>query len=343
MNGGKNGESLWIEPSPKRNSITSKPTQSNDPSDLLRRLEKENTAIRQELKDSIREQTELKLDLKDSHRETRDQSLELRDLKKQNAQLQESKRQNTQLQAQLQEALRHRAQFTDNKREQMRKERDDMIHHIQQQEDIINRLKHDLFNRKSHMESLTLQTREAVEKKEIVEDGNRKLTKLNRELSENLTECKDDLLRLQPPSQISDSGVSDQYSVLHQQISRWVDDETEESQPLEQRFESLPMSGDGLPELLRKYLDIDDLRLAKKHPYTQPLVLRHLINSFLQDHILREDIDLFGLNPSTVALIKGIEQGMKLLEPKRGIYRRAFPSASYAFTLFQNNSSRGQP
>lgn len=201
----------------------------------------------------------------------------------------------------------------------MRHHQDDLLHHLEQQKDIINHLRHELFSRKTHMESLTMQTREAMEMKSNLEDANRKLIQLNRELSENLTECKDDLLRMQPPSQISDTEVSEHYSVLHQQIARWVDDETEESHSLEQRFEALPIEGDELPEVLRKHLNHDNLKLAKKYPNSQPLVLRHLITSFLDVHLLRGDIDLFGLDAGAAAVIRGVEHGMKLLEPKRGM------------------------
>lgn len=270
--------------------------------------------LRQELKDRVREVALLRQDLKSSELVVRDQSLELRALKKQSVQLQEVRRQH----AQLQDAHRSRTQSTDHQRDQMRKEHDELIHHLEQQRDTINFLRHDQFHRKSHIESLTMQTREAVEMKENLEDVNRKLKTLNRELSENLTECKDDLLRMQPPSQISDTEVSEHYSVLHQQIARWVDDGTEESHPLEQRFEALPMNCDELPEILREHLDHDNIRLAKKYPNAQPLVLRHLINSFLDAHILNGDVDLFGLDDGADAVIKGVEHGMKLLEPKRG-------------------------
>ena len=164
-----------------------------------------------------------------------------------------------------------------------------------------------------------MQTRQAVEMKNNLENANRKLQQLNRELSENLTECKDDLLRMQPPGQISDAEVSEHYSALHQQIARWVDDETEDSPPLEQRFEALPFDSGEIPETLRKYLKNDVLQLGKKYPNSQPLVLRHLIVWFLDTHILRQDVDLFGLADATAAVIREVEHSMKLLEPKRGM------------------------
>lgn len=259
---------------------------------------------------------DLLLDFRDQQKENREQSLELRDLKKQNALLQEVKRQH----AQLQDAHRARNEMTDNQREQIRKERQELIEQVHLQEDIILQLKHEIHKRKNHMESLTLQTREANEEKANLELANQKLAKQNRALSENLTECKDDLLRLQPPSQMSDSEISDQYSNLHQQISRWVDDETEDSQMLEYRFENIMAKNDDLPEILRKYIRNDHLRLAKKHPNAQPLILRYIIHSYLDDCIFGDDIHFFGLDSRTTELLRGIEQGMGRLEPQRGMY-----------------------
>lgn len=290
----------------------------------LKPLEREGVNPRQQLKDQSHEVSLLRRELKESERVIREQSLELRDWKKQCAKLQEVSRQN----ALLQDASRNRAQSIDHLREQMRQEHDELIHHLNQQRDTINHLRLELINRKTHIESLTMQTREAVEIRGNLEDANRKLKHLNRELSENLTECKDDLLRMQPPSQISDTEVSEHYSALHQHIARWVDDETEESHPLEQRFEALPIHGDELPEMLRKHLHNDSLKLAKKYPTAQPLVLRHLITSFLDAHVLRGDMDLFGLDAGAAAVIRGVEHGMKLLEPKRGKFGRNLPSGA---------------
>ena len=286
-----------------------------DPSTEATPLERGPTSLRQQLKDHIREVSLLRRELKNSDRTIREQSLELRDWKKQCAKLQEVSLQN----AHAPDELHGGTKLIDEQREQMRQQQEDLLHHLEHQKNIINHLKHELFSRKTHMESLTMQTRQAMEMKNNLEDANRKLQQVNRELSENLTECKDDLLRMQPPGQISDTEVSEQYSVLHQQIARWVDDETEDSVLLEQRFEALSVDSGEIPEMLRKYLKNDVVQLGKKYPNSQPLVLRHLIDVFLDAQIVRRDVDLFGLDASAAAVIRGVEHGMKLLEPKRGM------------------------
>ena len=212
---------------------------------------------------------------------------------------------------------------TKNLREEMLNEREDEpFRYIRHLEEVNHHLEHDLQNCRSQMESLTSQAQEALETKDHVEEINRKLTMLNRELLENLTECKDDLLRLQPPDQMSDTEVAEHYVTLHQHIARWVDEEVDKSQELESRFEALPWKCDKLPERLREYLTDEILRLAKNHLNAQPLILRHIINSFLETHLLRKDVGLFGLGSFAAAVVRGIERGMKLLQPTRGTFGR---------------------
>lgn len=235
--------------------------------------------------------------LREADRVNEEQHREIRDLKKHNAE--------------LREVLR---------KENIQGEKDRLWETIDRLECHAYQCKLELHRRKVHMESLTQQTRDAIEEKNEAEIAVRKLARENRSLQENLTECKDDLLRLQPPSQISDSELSEQYSSLHQQISKWVDDETEDSQLLEKRFEDLSITKEDLPELLRKSLSNEHLRLGKKQPSSLPLILRYIIHYHLDQHIFREDIHLFGLDDHNTRLLRGIEQGMKKLEPPRGKY-----------------------
>lgn len=238
---------------------------------------------------------EKRSNLKEADRVIDEQHREVRDLKKHNAE--------------LREALR---------KENIQGEKDRLWETIEGLESTAYHYKFELHRRNAHMESLTQQTRDAIEEKKDAEIAVRKLARENRNLQENLTECKDDLLRLQPPSQISDSELSEQYSSLHQQISKWVDDETEDSQLLEKCFEDLSITKEDLPELLQKSLNNELLRLGKKQPSSLPLILRYIIHCHLDQHIFREDIHLFGLNDHNTCLLRSIELGMKELEPSRG-------------------------
>ena len=255
-------------------------------------------------RDSKDEIDELKREIKFLGRENRDQSLELRDLKKQNAQ--------------LREACRVRNESADTHRDQMHHERSKFYEHVEGLEDHIAYLKQELIKRKTLVESLTLQTREENDSKATHEATARKLQKQNRDLHENLTECKDDLLRLQPPSQIPDSELAEQYSSLAQHISRWIDDETEDSQGMETCFETLSKAED-LPKSLKPYLTDEHIRLGKKSPNAQPFIIRFVVHRYLEHHIFGNDVYLFGLDPRSIGLFEGIEQGMQSLEPPRGM------------------------
>lgn len=252
--------------------------------------------------------------LQSSGRENRDQSLELRDLKRRLTKLQEQSAQLREQNGLLREAYQtHQARGE----KLSRSERSKYSEHIEMLENHISHLEHERHKRETHMEFLTEQTREANDGKERLEADARKLQRQMRELSANLTECKDDLLRLQPTSQVSDNEISERFSNLDQQIAGWVDDKTEDSTMLEAKFGSIK-TVDDLPELLRMFATPDHLRVARKYPNSQPLLLRYFIHCYLQTFILSSDVYLFGLDGRNIALVQGVEQGMKQLEPRRG-------------------------
>lgn len=270
----------------------------------VQHLHREIDGLSREVEELRKKYDDKRYDLKMADREIGEQIREMRDLKKQNAE--------------LRDALRVMDGLTDKQKDEVQMERDQLYEHIEMLDNNIMHFKSELHKRRLHMESLTQQTRDAIDQKVEAENVARRLARENRNLNENLTECKDDLLRLQPPSQISDSELSEQYSSLHQQISKWVDDETEDSQLLEQRFEDLSNGKEDPPELLRKYIGGELLRLGKKHANSLPLILRYVIHHHLDQHVFRDDIHLFGLDNRNTQFLRGIEQGMKKLEPQRG-------------------------
>lgn len=253
-------------------------------------------------------------DLQTSHRENRDQSLELRDLKRRLSKFHEQS-------AQLREQnnlLREAYQAHQARGEKLSKsERTKYNEHFELLENHISHLQHERHKRETHLESLTEQTREANTSKERLEIEMRKLQRQMREISANLTECKDDLLRLQPTSQVSDNEIAEQFSNIDQQIAGWVDDKTEDATVLEEQMDGIK-TVDDLPELLRIFATPDQLRLAKKYPDSQPLLLRYFVHCYLQTFILSSDVYLFGLDARNIALLQGMEEGMKQLEPRRG-------------------------
>ena len=296
---------------PKKALPKSKPNQPTKlaESETLDALEKDYRDLQNAYDDSRR-------DLHTTSRENRDQSLELRDLKRRLANLQEQN-------AQLREEnglLREAYQVHQARGEKLSKsERNKYNENFEKLENHISHLQHERHKRETHMEFLTEQTREANNGKERLEAEARKLQRQMRDLSANLTECKDDLLRLQPTSQVSDNEISEQFSNLDQQIAGWIDDQTEDSAVLEGKIGSLK-TVDDLPEQLRMFATPDHLSLAKKYPDSQPLLLRYFIHCYLQTFILSGEVYLFGLDERSIALLQGMEEGMKQLEPRRGIF-----------------------
>ena len=280
-------------------------------SEALENLE----ALEKDYRDQKKAYDDTRQDLQSSSRENRDQSLELRDLKRRVAKLQE---QNSQLREQT-GLLREAYQAHQARGEKLSKsERNKYNERVEMLENHIAHLQHERHKRETHMEFLTEQTREANDGKERLEAEARKLQRQMRDLSANLTECRDDLLRLQPTSQVSDNEISEQFSNLDQQIAGWVDDRTEDTTVLEENIGSIK-TVDDLPELLRMFATADHLRLAKKYPDSQPLLLRYFVHRYLQTFILSSEVYLFGLDTHNIALLQGMEEGMKQLEPRRGI------------------------
>lgn len=167
------------------------------------------------------------------------------------------------------------------------------------------------------MDQLTFQTREANEEKAAHESKIQNLQKQNNRLNEDLTECRDDILRLQPPTPIPDSKIAEAYSALYQQIAGWVDDEAEESQSMESRLADIANDKDA-SDLLKAYIDPDLIRLTKKYAEAEPLILRYIIQLHLHRVILADDIYLFGLDEHNITILRSIEHAMDDLEPKRG-------------------------
>ncbi|KAI4211508.1 MAG: hypothetical protein LQ351_005684 [Letrouitia transgressa] len=257
-------------------------------------------------KDSDRSQKhdydELHKDFKKVYRENREQAFELRDLKKQNAQLIEAVRL-----LEKNEPRNHKEMFMHER---------SLYEHIRLLEDHIEYLKSQMDKSKHHMESLTFQTREANEEKVALEAKILNLERQNQRLNNDLTECRDDIMRLQPPSQIPDSKIAEQFANLYQEIASWVDDKCEDSQMMDSQLGNLYANKES-PDHLKTYLDGDMIRLVKRNPEAEPLILRYVIHCQLHQLILNDRIYFFGLDDHTENIVRSVEESMGELEPKR--------------------------
>ena len=253
-----------------------------------------------------RTHSELIDELRTTNRDLRQQSLGLRNVRKQNVQLREaySKLYN---------------EMAEDPQRLSKRERSKYHEHFELIQQHLAFAQHEVGKRDAHIEMLTKQTREANHERDELDGENRRLQRQVQGLSANLTECKDDLLRLQPTSQTSDSEIAERYSNLCQQIASWVDDQTEDVETLEERFRGLSTTdGLNLDPTLALYTTQDHLKLAQEHPDSVPLLLQYLIHRYLSQHVLGESIFFYGLDVRNVGLIQQIEHGMKLLEPRRG-------------------------
>ena len=265
---------------------------------------------------------DLKQQYKICNRENREQSLELRNIKRQNVTLKETY-------IKIQDEL-----HSDPSHGKLSKhEKSKYLEHFDYLEQKADHYKNEFQKRETHLTYLTKQTRDANSDREAIEDDNRKLQRKIRELSTNLTECRDDLLRLQPTSQQTpDTEIVDRYSNLCQQVAGWVDDQTEDPDVLEQYFDQLKGIND-LPQELRGDVSIRQFKFAKQSSECLPLLLQYLIHCRIQAEVLGPQIFVFGLDEGHVALLQGIEEGMTELEPKRGMSPFSPPRSRRQLTM----------
>ncbi|SLM40395.1 hypothetical protein LPUS_01406 [Lasallia pustulata] len=153
------------------------------------------------------------------------------------------------------------------------------------------------------------------------EDALKKMHEKAGLLQSQLQECKDDLFRLQPLNQISDSTILQQYEILNQQIASWID-----------TFfcwidgENALREASGRP--LHPHFQVEDASLQglfASSPNAAEYWLRGWLHSRLQMEVFVEGIYLSCLPEDYVELIKVIEQSMRALKPKRG---KSMPTSS---------------
>ena len=252
---------------------------------------------------------DMRKELKAEKRENREQSLELRDLKRQNITMKEAY-------AAIQRELQQMSESGSKSGKVTKSEKAKYFEHFEMLEEKAAYFENEFRKRDTHLSYLTKQTRDANSDKENLEDETRRLNRKIRELSTSLTEARDDLLRLQPTAQISDSEIAEQYSNLCQQIAGWVDDATEDTEALETYFERI----NNLNELhtsIRDDVTNRMLGFAKKQQECLPLLLQHLIHCKVREEILSTRIYLYGLDDTHTNLLRGIEESMADLTPKR--------------------------
>ena len=123
-----------------------------------------------------------------------------------------------------------------------------------------------------------------------------------------LQKCKDDLFRLQPMVQPTDSELCDEFDGLCNRIVDWVDTELV-------AFDNGP-HGSGYPLAARGDPDIKAL-LENKNDLAEH-ILASTIHRFIQSGLFRSEVVLFGLSPKEAAFLQETEHHMAKLQPQRG-------------------------
>ena len=137
---------------------------------------------------------------------------------------------------------------------------------------------------------------------------------LQKQLAEtqcDLAACKDDLFRLQPVSQISDSEIANDFEMINQHIIKWVDmriDELEEAHP-DMPTERLFSTGTNM-----KAADF-----VMEYPRAGEFYARHLIHQQLYKTIFISGLEIFGLSEREVSLWEAVLDSVHELVPPRGM------------------------
>ena len=132
-------------------------------------------------------------------------------------------------------------------------------------------------------------------------------------------------MRLQPTSQVADSEIGDRFSALCEQITTWVDNQTEDTDALEDRFDKIKTVEDlNMDPILGHYLNENHIRLIQDVPDALPMLVQYLIHCCLVQYVLGNEIFFYGLDIRNIGLLKEVEDGMKKLEPARGEQPKGF-------------------
>ena len=137
---------------------------------------------------------------------------------------------------------------------------------------------------------------------------------------EELQKCKDELFDLQPPSQISDVQIGNEWERLCGNITRWIDDQGDGMGSLYSELKRLKQM-DEFTETVALYWGDDRQELAhhaNRYPYIIDVLIRYNIHCLLEKRIFDESVYMFGLRHKSAELLTMIEKQMNALDPRRG-------------------------
>ncbi len=169
-------------------------------------------------------------------------------------------------------------------------------------------------------ETTTTQLEKLRAEKAKVEEVARKTHLKLQAKEEELQKCKDELFDLQPPSQISDVQIGNEWERLCGNITRWIDDQAGGMGSLYSELKRLRQM-DEFTDTVALYWGDDRQELAhhaNRYPYITDVLIRYNIHCLLEKRIFDESVYMFGLRHRSAELLTMIEKQMNALDPPRG-------------------------
>lgn len=190
------------------------------------------------------------------------------------------------------------------------------------------------FCEKTHKE-----VQEANDRGSAAEEEERKWKLKAKELSDELSQCKDELFSLQPHWGASDTQIASDWDSLCQQITRWVDDEAEFTKELLEQLTDLKQRGH-LTSTILKYWAPDRQLIVNRYDLNDDLdwLVRYNIHCLLETFIFSETVCLFGLTEEDARLIRAMERSLSTLKPQRGESIRLMPQLFYIANSIQTRA-----
>lgn len=122
--------------------------------------------------------------------------------------------------------------------------------------------------------------------------------------------CQDDLFRLQPRTQVSDTEISQEFEELCLHIISWIDKEIEISEKKRSQVRFVHMFSAGR--------DPNGTQLLRDHPEAGEYLVRYMIHHLLLTDVFAEKVYLFGLSKDVKAALQTAEEAMAYQSPGKG-------------------------
>lgn len=136
---------------------------------------------------------------------------------------------------------------------------------------------------------------------------------LRRELAESqqaLIACKDDIFRLQPKTQLSDSDVLKAFESICQEVVNWIDEEID-------AFETAK-SNSRPEQIFSANAESAFAQFLRRYPERGEYLVQYTIHLCLYEHLFGPNIYLFGLPSGASSFLQQTEQSMMKLNSVRG-------------------------